>query len=763
MVKIRGRLRSWTTGYCGWVEKSMDLGRGAVQIRQNSSVASDSMGKWAISMIDISKERRASLESLIRGDFTSIYSRINTVSPQSAVPMSLLKLNNYKPKFPSIPNLGLLIEKGYMKEGIELIEKSYKEGHYLTFEEVQRLVIFASPYPWYAYEILSLYRNKYNWVEANDQILPLIMKLAFFNMDYKLFHDVFGEFLKFNSVIPTNLLILAIQVYLKTKDIRTATNLFNQYLMAESRPNHKVLNVFISGLFNLTNNHSLCLKSYQAWVGNNHSTSLDIDSFVYNTILENGTEEELAWIEKSLADRQLINSVGIKFGMEVSMKYSKDKLQYKQFMESDIPNKVKLKSIDEGCLSTVLNSFIYLHLRHQNYEEVLKTMEAMESHKEFNLAVFTILNHLEKLDCPELMFQFLKHLRTSIKFKFDHRHIIPYWRSLVNVYIHSGDRIHKRLMGAIRGSEYRTVEFLTKVLKIREMNKSSMSDIRWYPKINFRLSTEGQVSTKPFVENIESQVMKGILPNVNLLWKTISLCKNEDEYSRLREVIGTMETNGVSSSKIDIELFWRERSQGQWRPVDQFVTSQLAKVGERKLGDTSKDLIDMFHLAVKSNRIKEGKLVLTKMREMEKDIQFNDNQHTLKFLSMYIKWCFLNREFIDLVVVLEWIKTSPLVIDGFFVDGLRKGVDVYIQRMIKGFEKEYKDLPEYTVEKEKLHAVLPSVLKYYDSITMDLHRKVRESRRRVLEECDANFKEFIHWQDEDASTLLQAVQRFKAK
>lgn len=764
MVHLRGRLRCWRTSNVFsmgiWGKKPFNL----IQIRRNSILNEKSQGKWVISLIETGKSMSDSLDSLIQEDFKYVYDRINSTHSKSIIPASLLKLNNYKPFFSSIPNLGPLIEKGFMKEAMDLLIKSFNDEKYLTFEEVQKLIIYSSPYPWYSYEIISIYKNKYNWEESNDQLFPLLMKLAFFNLDYKLFNDIFIEFNKFNSKIPTNLLILSIQVYLKTRDIKMATNLFNQYLMTETHPNYKVLNIFISNLFNLTNNHLLCLKAYKSWITNGFVTDLDIDSFIYNIIFENGSIDEINWIEKSLQDRKLINSIGIKFGMEVCSNYSKDKSKYLELLESEKLNKIELISQREGCYSTILNSLIYLHLRHQNYDEVFKTMDKFESRKDFNLTVFTILNHLEKLERPDLIFQFLKHLRANIKFKFDYRHIIPYWRTMINLYIHSGDRIHKRFLKSIKQSEFKSIEFLLKILKIREMNKSSMSDIRWYPKIQLRTTGKIPISTKPFIENIQNQISNGILPNVNLLWKSISLCKNDDDFNQLIEIINKMESNGITSCKIDIELFWRDRAMGKWKPVDEFINCQVKKLDERmniKSNDISKDLIDLFQLCVKSNRINEGEIILKKINELQSQLQFNNNQRNLKFLSMYIKWCFLNRKFIDLVVILEWIKKSNLVIDGFFVDGLRKGVDVYIQRMIRIFEEEFKDMEDFPLEKEKLNEILPNVLKYYDSITMDLHKKVRKDRKVMLIECEENFNEFITWLDEDVSELLKSIQDFK--
>lgn len=744
-----------------------NIGVNTHQLRQNSTLEEGSQGKWVISLIEMGKLKSDSLDSLIHGDYNGVYTKLNSLHPKSIIPTSVLKLNNYRPFFPSIPTLGPLIESGFIKESTELLLKCSHEGTYLTFEEVQKLIIYSSPYPWYSYEILTIYKNKYNWTESNDQLFPLIMKLAFFNLDYRLFNDIFIEFNKVNSKIPTNLLILSIQVYLKLKDIQTATKLFNQYLMTETNPNHKVLNIFISNLFNLTNNHALCLKSYKLWVNNGFSTSLEVDSLLYNTILENGSKEELEWLEKSLRDRKLINSIGLKFGVEVCLTYSKDKSKYLELLKSEKLKKIKTIALNEGCHKSILDSLIYLHLRHQNYEEVFKTINEFESRKEFNICVFTILNHLEKLGRPDLIFEFLKHLRNNIKFKFDHRHIIPYWRTMINLYIHSGDRIHKRFLKAIKQSKFKSVEFLLKVLKIREMNKSSMSDLRWYPKIQLgNHMIDNHVSAKPFIENIKTQIFNGILPNVNLLWKSISLCKNDEDFNQLLEIINMMDSNGVSSCKIDIELFWRDRSKGEWKPIDEFVTQQVKKLDERmsmKSNNISKDLIDLFQLSVKSNRIKEGELILERISELQPQLQFNDNQWNLKFLSMYIKWCFLNRKFIDLVVVLEWIKESNLVIDGFFVDGLRKGVDVYIQRMIKSFEDEFKDSADYPLEKNKLNEILPNVIKYYDSITMEMHKKVRKDRKLMLIECEGNFNDFVRWLDEDVDGLLKSVQDFKSK
>lgn len=716
----------------------------------------------AISFAQIPKNVQEELNTLVGGDFTPFQ---QLTKPRITNQRVLRKQVEYT----TIPELNELVNQNKVKNAIRLIEGKHKRGICLTLLELQSLFVQFLPFSWYAYRLLKVYETELDLNLINSKVLVLVMKVTYSNFDFKLFDRAFQLFQLKSDKIPHEILMSAIQVYLKTENIHIATQLFNQQVMTEKELPNRILDLFISNLYNQTKNINLCFTSYKFWLSRNLNTNISIDSFMYNLLLECGSIEDITWIEQSLRERNLKDKFAIQFG-NVCNDLSKNFEKYHRFINSSEVEKFRKLAEKDKELSLMSNNLTYLHLRHKNYKLALNTFQNVSNRKDFELTIFSILRHFEKEQRPEIIYSILENLRTGSNYQIHWSHILIYWRSLIKKYPQLGFEIQKKFKKCLKKSVYHKFSFLSKMLLINKISSNAATlEMRFYPIVKYdNLKYDLKpLSVAPKLKNIESRLFSGILPNSELLRKSIKLTKDKHEFSRFIEIVNdlNMKNSNISNTqirnmKLNIEIFYKECSFGNKLSMRDFINKQLEIIDKKQFTDDT-DLCSLFKICVKCNYYDEAIRILELFDIY--NIKITGDQQILGFFSMFIKWCWSTKNFKDLVVVLDWLKNQDeIVFDRYFWANLNtaafKNLRNLKNELLTNDELNLSELEllEKESEKKYLEKVLPKIMNYYDFTLERIKGRNINDSKRIIEESSRRFKKLIEWVDEDTRTLFES-------
>lgn len=696
-----------------------------------------------ISLVKTPDDFRKELDQFINSNLSN-FKELNVSNP-SLVNQRIIKRNI---QYNSITNLNEILNDNQVKKALELVKSNYRQGNYLSFIEFQNLFIQFLPFNWYAYYLLKLYETRYDLTKCNAKMLVLIMKVSFSNFDYKLFHKLFKFYQSKNEKIPVDILMSAIQVYLKTENIQIATQLFNQQVMTEPSLPARILDLFISNLYNKTKNVKLCFSSYRLWLSKNLSTNISIDSFMYNLLLESNHSEEIEWIEKSLKERKLFDKFAIQFG-NLCNDLSKSYQNYNNFINSkDLIYFTNLAKRDNE-LSSLLNNLTYLHLRHRNYDLALDTFRRVDNKKDFQLTIFSILRHFEKEEKPDIIFKILKNLKNDSNYRIHWSQILIYWRSIIKKYPHLGFEIEKKFQKSLKKSKYHRFGFLSKMLLVKKQSINGQTfEIRYYPIVKYaNLDYDLKpLPASPKLKNIESRLLAGILPNSELLRKSIRLTNDEVEFNRLVEISNKLEFN--RNIKLNVEIFYKSCSFGIKLSIEEFINNQIEIINQLKFID-DQDLCELFKIAVKTELNDECMKILQLFEKF--NVKIIGDQQILKFLSMFIKWCWLNQNFKDLLLTLNWLeKQTEFTTDKFFYSNLK---DAAYKNLNKIENSDINSLNESG--KDFINNILPKIMNYYDTTLEKINDKNSEKNKLIIDESYNCFSQLMKWVDEDTETMFE--------
>lgn len=702
------------------------------------------------------REVKTEIEYFVNGDFKNFKNlTIPLVSNQKVLPR--------KTEYKSFKSLNELMDNNQVKKAIELVNSTFNAGVYLTLFEFQNLFIQLLPFNWYAYKLLKTYEEKIDFTKINNKVLVLFMKVSYSNFDFILFNKMFQIFQNQNEKIPTAILLSAIQIYLKTENIPIATQLFNQQVLTETELPNRVLDLFISNLYNQSKNINLCLTSYRLWLSKNLNTNISIDSFIYNLVLESESLEDIQWIENSLTERNRLDKFSIKFG-NLCNKLSKNFKDYENFINSEELTKFKKLAEEENEKSLLLNNLTYLHLRHSDYKSALETFKNVDNKKDLQLCIFSILRHFEKEQKPEMIFKMLKNLRNDCKYVIIWSHIIIYWRTIIKKYPHLGLSFYKIFQRRLKKSKYHRYSFLSKILFINKQRSKDIKEPVYYPVIKYdKLETELKpLNSLPNLENIKSRLKFGILPNSELLRKSIKLTDDKLDFHALVEIANELNLKNNSEFKnigLNVEIFYKESSlNGSKVSIKDFINEQIDLIKSTKFV-SNKDLGELFKISVKCKLVDETVLIFKLFDEF--NFKVVGDQEILKFLSIFIKWCWANKKFIDLAIILNWLeKQNDLKIDNYFWLNLEKAANenlIKIDHEISNFNKlklTDGELIEKENERKYFRNILPQVVAYYNKTLNNIKTKNEVEKKEIINEVDNCFNELIEWVDEDTEALF---------
>ncbi|ODQ46089.1 hypothetical protein PICMEDRAFT_73564 [Pichia membranifaciens NRRL Y-2026] len=713
-----------------------------------------------ISIIKTPDEVKNELQGFVHADFTNF-------KELTAPGVSNQKILSRNVEYKSINKLNEILSDNQVKKALELVKSNYKQGNFLTFVEFQNLFIQFLPFNWYAYRLLKLYETKYDLTSVHTKVLALVLKISYANFDFKLFDRSFQSFQTKSDKIPVDILMSAIQVYLKTENIQIATQLFNQQVMTEEDLPPRILDLFISNLYNQTRNINLCFSSYRLWLSKKLDTNISIDSFMYNLLLESGNTEDISWIEKSLKDRNRYDKFVIRFG-NLCNDLSKNYNSYNTFINSEELLKFKILAERDNEVTSLLNNLTYLHLRHRNYELALETFKQVDNRKDFQLTIFSILRHFEKEQKPEMIYSVLKNLKEQSNYRIHWSQILIYWRSVIKKYPHLGFELQKKFKKSLKRSKYHRFGFLSKMLLVNKQSSNGATlEIRYYPIVKYD-NLEFDIKplpAAPKLQNIESRLVAGILPNSELLRKSVKLTNDKFEFDRLVEIANQLQlrtsknTAQVKNIKLNVEIFYKECSFGTKLSMKEFINEQLNIIDDTKFVD-DQDLCELFKVCVKSEFYEESVFVLSLLEEYK--VKIVGDQQILKFLSMFIKWCWINKDFKDLLTILEWLKNqTEFTTDKYFWSNLKNAASKNVSRI----EREFCDISHSSFtqdqivalgeEKTYIEKVLPHVMNYYDYTLDKIKDKNLERSDLVIDHSFRCFSQMIKWVDEDTETMFE--------
>ena len=702
---------------------------------------------------------------------------LNSVSFKSFQKLTERKLKNIKllkrkTEYKSCEELNKLADENQIRSIILKVQRNESKGDYLTHNEFKHLFVQFLPFKWYAYKLLKIQQKEINYDNVNDKMLDVMLQVSFAAFDYKLFDQLFQILQHRKITASANVLSNAIQVYLKTENIHMAIQIFHQSVMTEKELPNYLLNIFISNLYNKTKNPNLCLSSYKLWISRNHQTNPSIDSFMYNLLVECNLTEDIAWIEQSLEKRGLTEKFVVKFG-RVCNQVSKTRKSYDEFMKSELLTQYVQHAKEENEVSSLLNNLTYLHLKHGEFGLALETFMKINNKKNFEITIFSLLRHFEKFENPEMVFQLLKKLKEESNFKIHWTHVLIYWRGMINKYPHLGYGIHRKLRKALSKSKYHQFGFLSNLLVVKKIPVNVDTDERRhyasvkYDNINSELKP---LPTDPYLRNIESRLYSGILPDSEILRKAIRLTNDPTEIDRLFEIVKNMNRlsrHRVKSVRLNLEMYYKRRNR---KKALELFSEQIDFIENSKMVDC-RDLIELFKFCVKSKLYDKAIMVLDLFEKY--NVKIVGDQNIMRFLSMFIKYCWSTKQFKELITILEWLKGEKnIIIDEFFWFNLKtagiKNREILTQMGTKSLENKNKDNIEKNVEDKTvdeivensseedlfLQQLIPKMMSYYDLSVYELKNKNEEKCEEVIDTAGDNFKYLVKWIDEDTEILF---------
>lgn len=720
----------------------------------------------ALKFIQVPNETKQELDIFARGDYKKFHKYCEyLVTNQRVLPT--------KTRYTSIKRLNDMMEENRVKRAIELVYGSFKQGIFLTDPEFQSLFVQLLPFKWYAYRLLTIYENRIDFKKFSSEALSLFMKTAHSNFDYRIFDKLFQLYQLKNDTLPVEIVMIAIQVYLKTENIEFARQIFHQQVMTESKLPNRILDLYISNLYNKTHNTNLCCAEYKLWLSRGLNTNISIDSFMHNLIYESGDQEEIEWIEKSLKDRGLYNKFAIQFGKKCN-EISKNHSRYKEFFESGEVEAYLRLAKEEGETSLLNNNLTYLHLRHRNYKSAMHTFLEVDNRKDMQLSVFSILRHFEKEENPNMVFEILKNLKIGADYKIHWSHIIVYWRTMIKKYPHLAHHIHKNFKKSSKKSKYHRYGFLSKMLDIKlQASNSETFESRFYPTIKqAQLTSEFKpLPAAPKLQNIESRLKKGIIPNNELLRKSIKLTNKNTEFGRLVEIAYDVNkqrckssTSSLPSVRLNIAIFYKDfelkNVYGNKTIVEEFVLEQIELIKSMEFVD-SEDLIQLFRMCVKHDLYSYSFDVLELFELYQ--VRITNNQQILKFLSMFIKWCWRNKHFEELVLTINWLETQEnLATDKFFLSNLKEEAIKITNRLHEEVHNsteenssDEKNMTALENENAFLTEVLPRLFVYYNSKIDGIDEKNEVLNKQIILNSKECFDSLFRWVDHDTELMFE--------
>lgn len=688
------------------------------------------------------------LEEFVRPAHYETFSKF----PNRAMPVR--KIQPTSIPYTSIKNLSDIINDKKMKRAFELVLNNYNNGKYLTDLEFLSLFVQFVPFHWYAHRLLQLYQRRVNFKSCKKAVLMLMLKVCASNLDYKLFDELFQLCLQKGYIIPDDILISAIQVYMKTENIQLATQLFNQQVLSSLHVPPRVLDVYISNLYNQTKNVSMCLDAYRLWLTKSSETNIAIDSFMYNLIVENKRVEDIEWMESSLKMRNRFDRFAIKFG-SLCNDLSKRFLSYEKFINSESMHVLEGVAKFEREEALLIDNLTYLHLRHRKYRDAILRFKKIEDESKFKSIVYSILRHFEKEERPDKIIQVLLNLKNEAKLDIHWQYILIYWRCVLKKFPYLASSIHMNFMKELKQLKYHRYSFLSKLLRTNPYPNNGQSlDTRYFPVLNFGKLDYGldTLPAAPKLKNIESRMMQGVLPNGELIRKSIKFTEDRKEFDRLLEINNLMDPEG-SNVRMNIDIFYKESVFGCRQSAADFVAGQMKRI--RKVGIVSdKDLCELFKMCFKCDLYDESREILRMFSRY--GVVIVGDQQKMKFLSIYVKWCWRNRKFQDLVLIMEWIKVQDeFIVDSFFLTNLKNAAVKYVTEIDKELSSDLNDVEK---EKELEHIrdnVIPSVIGYYDTVLEELKDKHDKLNHGVIDETRIAFAELMKWVDEDTELMFE--------
>lgn len=704
-----------------------------------------------IRILETSEKVKLELEEFVR---PLNYEQFNRF-PNYAMPVR--KIQPTSIEYRSIKSLRGIMNDKKVKRAFELVLNSYHDDIFLTDLEFLSLFVQFSPFPWYAYKLLQLYQKRVNFKNCKKNVLTLMMKVCASNLDYKLFDELFQLCQQKGYIIEDDILIIAIQVYMKTENIQLATQLFNQQVLSSLHVPNRVLDVYISNLYNQTKNVDMCMDAYRLWLSKTSDTNIAIDSFMYNMILEQERVEDIQWMEASLKLRNKLDRLPIKFGL-VCNDLSRDAKSYEKFMHSKEFSMLEGLAKFEQEEPLLISNLTYLHLRHRKYKEAIASFRKINNEQKFRSMIYSVLRHFEKEERPDKILKVLLNLKDEAKLDIHWRYILIYWRCVMKKYPNLASNIQKNFIKTLKQSKYHRFAFLSKLLRINPYPNNHQSlDTRNFPVLNFGKLDDYDMDTLPAapkLQNIESRMILGILPNNELLRKSIRFTVDRKEIDRLIEICNLMNPK-FPNIRLNIDIFYKEGELGNKPSVKDFVETQIKHVRNVQFV-VDKDLCDLFKMCYKYDLYEESIRVLRMFEEY--DIAVVGDQQNMKFVSIYVKWCWKFKKFQDLVLIMEWLRfQDKFVVDSFFLTNLKNASVKYVHEI----DKELQMLNaghEFDRRKELEHIrenVIPSIVGYYDGVLEELKNKHNAVSLAIIDETRQGFEKLIEWVDADTKLMFE--------
>ncbi|TID30612.1 hypothetical protein CANINC_000767 [Pichia inconspicua] len=688
------------------------------------------------------------LEEFVRPEHYQAFSKF----PNRALPVR--KIQPTSIPYTSIKSLSNIISDKKMKRAFELVLNNYNDGKFLTDLEFLSLFVQFSPFNWYAHKLLQLYQERINFKSCKKKVLMLMLKVCASNLDYKLFDEIFQLCLQKGYIIPDEILISAIQVYMKTENVQLATQLFNQHVLSSLIIPPRVLDVYISNLYNQTKNVSMCMDAYRLWLSKSSETNIAIDSFMYNLIVEHERAEDIAWMESSLRMRNRLDRFPIKFG-SLCNELSKKITAYEKFIHSESMHVLEGVAKFEGNEALLIDNLTYLHLRHRKYKDAITSFQRIEDESKFRSIVYSVLRHFEKEEKPDKIFQVLINLKNEAKLDIHWQYILIYWRCALKRYPYLASKIHMNFIKQLKQLKYHRYSFLSKLLRTNPYPNNNQSfDTRDFPVLNFGKLDYGldTLPAAPKLKNIESRMIQGILPNRELIRKSIKFTEDRKEFDRLLEISNLMDPK-ASNIRLNVDIFYKESFFGNVQSVLEFVIKEKRKI--RKNGIVSdKDLCELFKMCYKCDLYEEAGEILSMFKEF--NVVIVGDQQMMKFISVYVKWCWRNKKFQDLVLIMEWIKVqNQFVVDSFFLTNLKTAAVKFVGEIDKEISLITLDVDKLEELEHIRDKVIPSIIGYYDSVLEELKEKHNVVHHNVINETRIAFAELMKWVDEDTELMFE--------
>lgn len=570
----------------------------------------------------------------------------------------IMHINHSKYEYPSMPRIEVLLEARKTNKVVQAVCRGFKEGVYLTPEELDHLTEDIYEQKKLAYSLVALYADHYDITAFKPKATERMLNLCFYANNYALFDRLFNAYQTVADVTDPTILTFALKTYLNMGEITFALQLFNQSVLMGQQLPPELLGSYLKDLQRTThNNVGLCYAAYRLWTSTKLDTTPSTDAFIYQSLKRFGNTEQLDWLRSNLAARGRDNCPEVLWVDLMGQLRTPTKLE--TFFREEYA--IWTDDLDTSQRNTFDTKVFDLCLSQGNYEHARSILVGSPDSRVFLQRLDKLLIHLKALGDVNTMVRLLDKLHESAKLK-----------------------IHKNYSQTILGALLRSYPEQAQSIRQKYNEFAKTTGIEsgvWY-------SPPAKHNNRQSVSDIEADIRKGINPTERTIISTLKRCTTVEEYSRVSELVYHHPKQlQVSNLGLQTELFWKRRSLRM--PADWSVRNFLETTLDHIDSMSSVSINNLSRLLLMSARYGDfdlGDMIIEYM--VANKIRPKSTKEAQRLAYALANLFFKRHELESLVRVLENIKAGEVGFSRYLIADLQRVQDRYGNGLVASSEFE---------------------------------------------------------------------------